>query len=211
MTDILGIVYDFVQTFAKADGADAYTDEQIVRGFQNLASPPRTTEFCTLTLLSAIKQGTDWQCWTNTKKTDPEPFEQHLSVVMDQMVQIDMCSAEPQVLPQVTLERAQALQLIANSNVATDFFEKQSNGTMTCLYAEDVQNLSGFDDTKTYTARYMIRLHLGVKAHTSVENDYFTSVRVRPMALDGSNISTPGQVTVGEVDTITRNLSKEDK
>ena len=46
---------------------------------------------------------------------------------------------------------------------------------------------SGFDETKTYTARYMLRIHLGMKAHAAYESDYFTKIAVRPMAVDGSN------------------------
>ena len=208
MTDILAITYDFVKSFAKGFDMPAYPDDHIVQGFQNMAALPHGThEFCTITLLNSIKHGTDWQYWTNFHKDDPEPFEQHLKAVIEDIVQIDMCSAEPYTQPQVTLERAQALQLAANSNLATEFYEHESGGDATCLFAEDVQNLTGFDETKTYTCRYMLRLHLGVKAHAAYETDYFTHVDVRPMALDGSDRTEPGAIHYGEVDTITRNLT----
>lgn len=206
MIDVLAITYDFVKSFAKGFDMPAYSDDHIVQGFQNMASlPPGTHEFCTITLLNSIKHGTDWHYWTNFHKDDPEPFEQHLKAVIEDIVQIDMCSAEPYTQPQVTLERAQALQLAANSNLATEFYEHESGGNATCLFAEDVQNLTGFDETKTYTCRYMLRLHLGVKAHAAYEADYFTHVDVRPMALDGSNLGTPGTILTGNIDVITRN------
>ena len=206
MIDVLAITYDFVQSFAKGFDVPAYPDDCIVQGFQNMAALPEGThEFCTITLLNSIKHGTDWQYWTNFRKDDPEPFEQHLKAVIEDIVQIDMCSAEPYTQPQVTLERAQALQLAANSNLATEFYEHESGGNATCLFAEDVQNLTGFDETKTYTSRYMLRLHLGVKAHAAYETDYFTHVDVRPMALDGSNLGTPGTILTGNIDVITRN------
>ena len=211
MIDVLAITYDFVQQFAKGFDMPAYPDTHIVQGFQNMAALPHGThEFCTITLLNSIKHGTDWQYWTNFRKDDPEPFEQHLKAVIEDIVQIDMCSAEPYTQPQVTLERAQALQLAANSNLATEFYEHESGGDLTCLYAEDVQNLSGFDETKTYTCRYMLRIHLGMKAHAAYETDYFTHVDVRPMAVDGSNLGTPGTILTGDVDVITQNLKKED-
>lgn len=211
MTDILAITYDFVQQFAKGFDMPAYPDTHIVQGFQNMAALPNGThEFCTITLLNSIKHGTDWQYWTNFRKDDPEPFEQHLKAVIEDIVQIDMCSAEPYTQPQVTLERAQALQLAANSNLATEFYEHESDGNATCLFAEDVQNLTGFDETKTYTCRYMLRLHLGIKAHAAYESDYFTKIAVRPMAVDGSNLGTPGTILTGDVDVVTQNLKKED-
>ena len=206
MIDVLAITYDFVKFFAKGFDMPAYPDDHIVQGFQNMATLPEGThEFCIITLLNSIKHGTDWQYWTNFHKDDPEPFEQHLKAVIEDIVQIDMCSAEPYTQPQVTLERAQALQLAANSNLATEFYEHESGGNATCLFAEDVQNLTGFDETKTYTCRYMLRLHLGVKAHAAYETDYFTHVDVRPMAVDGSNLGTPGTILTGNIDVITRN------
>lgn len=206
MIDVLATTYDFVKSFAKGFDMPAYPDDHIVQGFQNMATLPEGThEFCTITLLNSIKHGTDWQYWTNFRKDDPEPFEQHLKAVIEDIVQIDMCSAEPYTQPQVTLERAQALQLAANSNLATEFYEHESGGNATCLFAEDVQNLTGFDETKTYTCRYMLRLHLGIKAHAAYETDYFTHVDVRPMALDGSNLGTPGTILTGNIDVITRN------
>lgn len=211
MIDVLAITYDFVKSFAKGFDMPAYPDDHIVQGFQNMASLPEGThEFCTITLLNSIKHGTDWQYWTNFRKDDPEPFEQHLKAVIEDIVQIDMCSAEPYTQPQVTLERAQALQLAANSNLATEFYEHESDGNATCLFAEDVQNLTGFDETKTYTCRYMLRLHLGIKAHAAYESDYFTKIAVRPMAVDGSNLGTPGTILTGDVDVVTQNLKKED-
>ena len=211
MIDVLAITYDFVQQFAKGFDMPGYESEQIVQGFQNMASLPEGThEFCTITLLSSIKHGSDWHYWTNVRKTDPEPFEQHLKAVIEDIVQIDMCSAEPFTQPQVTQERAQALQLAANSNIATEFYEHESGGDLTCLYAEDVQNLSGFDETKTYSARYMLRLHLGMKAHAVYKSDYFIKIAVRPMAVDGSNLGTPGTILTGDVDVITQNLKKEE-
>ena len=208
MIDVLAITYDFVKSFAKGFDMPAYPDDHIVQGFQTMASLLEGThEFCTITLLNTIKHGTGWHYWTNVHKSDPEPFEQHIKAVIEYIIQVDMCSAEPFTQPQVTLERAQALQLAANSNLATEFYEHESGGDATCLFAEDVQNLTGFDETKTYTCRYILRLHLGVKAHAAYETDYFTHVDVRPMALDGSDRTEPGAIHYGEVDTITRNLT----
>ena len=143
-------------------------------------------------------------------KSDLEHFEQHIKAVIEYIIQVDMCSAEPFTQPQVTLERAQALQLAAGSNIGTEFYEHESGGDLTCLYAEDIQNLSGFDETKTYTSRYTLRIQLGMKARTAYESDYFTKIAVRPVAIDGSNLGTPGTILTGDVDVVTQNLKKED-
>ena len=116
------LVCKFVHEFAKGDGVPQYGERQFVQGFQNMANPPcGTHEFCTVSLLNSIRHGTGWHHWTNEKTSDPEPFEQHLEAVVEHVVQIDMCSAEPYVLPQVTAERAQILQLVAGSNIATEY------------------------------------------------------------------------------------------
>ena len=121
MIDIPTLVCKFVHEFAKGDGVPQYGKRQFVQGFQNMANPPcGTHEFCTVSLLNSIRHGTGWHHWTNEKTSDPEPFEQHLEAVVEHVVQIDMCSAEPYVLPQVTAERAQILQLVAGSNIATE-------------------------------------------------------------------------------------------
>ena len=212
MIDIPTLVCKFVHEFVKGDDVPQYSKSQIIQGFQNLANPPRGThEFCTVSLLNSIRHGTDWNHWTNEKISDPEPFTQRLEAVIEHMVQVDMCSAEPYVLPQVTAERAQILQLVAGSNIATEYFESATAGKLTCLYAEDAQNLAGFDETKSYTVRYMLRLHLAEKYDAHFANDYFTKIDIKPMALDGSDRTEPGAIHYGEVDTITRNISTKDK
>ena len=212
MIDIPTLVCKFVHEFAKGDGVPQYGERQFVQGFQNMANPPRGThEFCTVSLLNSIRHGTGWHHRTNEKTSDPEPFEQHLEAVVEHVVQIDMCSAEPYVLPQVTAERAQILQLVAGSNIATEYFENATGGRLTCLYAEDAQDLAGFDETKSYTRRYMLRLHLAEKYDAHFDSDYFTKIDIKPMALDGSDRTEPGAIHYGEVDTITRNISTKDK
>ena len=211
MIDVLAITYDFVKFFAKGFDMPAYPDDHIVQGFQNMATLPEGThEFCVITLLNSIKHGTGWHYWTNVLKSDPEPFEQHIKAVIEYIIQVDMCSAEPFTQPQVTLDRAQALQLAAGSNIGTEFYEHESGGDLTCLYAEDVQKLSGCDETKTYTCRYMLRIHLGMKAHAAYESDYFSKIAVRAMDVDGYNLGTPGTILTGDVDVVTQNLKKED-
>ena len=107
----------------------------------------------------------------------------------------------------MTAERAQILQLVAGSNIATEYFENVTGGKLTCLYAEDAQDLAGFDETKSYTRRYMLRLHLAEQYDAYFDSDYFTKIDIKPMALDGSDRTEPGAIHYGEVDTITRNLT----
>lgn len=208
MIDILGAVYDFVLAYAKSDDIPAYTEDQIVRGFQNMAAMPSGThEFCTLTLLETQRHGTDHEWYENAGTSDPDDMKRHLAEVLEHVVQLDFCSAEPFVLPQVTQQRANLIELLSGSSAATDFFESIADpdgnkGLLTCLYAEDVRNLSGWDETKTYTARYMTRLHLQERFEAALPVDYFTEIDIRPMASDGSNLETEGQLHYGESDVV---------
>lgn len=208
MIDILGAVYDFVLAYAKSDDIPAYTEDQIVRGFQNMAAMPENThEFCTITLLNTVRHGTNHEFYTNTADNTDETLKQHFQEVLEHVIQLDFCSAEPFVLPQITQARANIIELVAGSNQATDFFENypDENGNkdlITCLYAEDLQNLTGFDETKTYTARYMVRLHLQERFSAAFDVDYFNKIAIKPMALDGSNLSTGGELHYGEGDTV---------
>ena len=54
----------------------------------------------------------------------------------------------------------------------------------------------------------MLRIRLGMKAHAAYEADYFTKIAGRPMAVDGSNLGTPGTILTGDVDVVTQHLRK---
>ena len=82
----------------------------------------------------------------------------------------------PMQRQEITAERAQIIELLARSPTAVKFFAKYG---LSSLFAENVTNVTGWDETKNYTARYNVQLHLGQRFNVATDADFFTSVNVR--------------------------------
>ena len=94
MTDILSAVYDYVLKYAcdVSNDINPYTENQIVRGWQNSATlPPNTNEFCIITDLTTSAHG-----------TTPEFFDSdnvcQLQRTIEHVIQLDFLSSEVQQL-----------------------------------------------------------------------------------------------------------------
>lgn len=171
MIDVLGIVFDFVQTFAcNPPNVPAYTNEQIIRGQLNATVPPEMTEIASIVHLGTVRHGTTAESLPDNKSlADIQETAEHI-------VQIDLYSMEPVTPQERTIERAQVLEMIARSHRGADFFK----GTgLQLLYADDVSNSPVWDDTKNYTAHYTMRLHLEQTITRRMQTDYFTGLNVR--------------------------------
>lgn len=157
MIDILGAVYDFVLAYAwRDDDCPQLKPDQIVRGWQNSGTLPRqTSEFCVLTLRQSVTHGKP----IARRKVTDDDYHRAITKLVDHTVQVDFCSAEPFVLPQVTKLRADLLDAVAYSPEAVEFFQGISPN-LNCNYGDGVTDLSYFDGDKLYTARYMVTLHL---------------------------------------------------
>lgn len=181
MSDPLGVVYQFIRDFAYQEGESSpLSENQVIRGWQNLAYLPKdTTEFCVLTLRDGARQGSNVYQFTD----DGEDMNMHVMKNLDLIVQVDFNSAEPYVDPIVTRNRAEIVEQLINSYVGPKYF-KDKDENLSVLYAEDVKNLSGLDETKTMTARYMVMLHLSQRIDKHLPIDYFTSVHIKTENVD---------------------------
>lgn len=206
--DILGAVYDFVQTYAwqpSDERSKQYTDEQIVRGIQNAAVLPHdTVEFCVLTLTQTIRHGTNVERYAVQVGEGEEPtYKDQYREKLEHIIQIDFCSAEPYQDQEVTAERASIIEMLSRSHIATSFFKTKYN-TLNCLYSEDVQNMTRWDDTKNYTSRFSVRLHLEEILLREITSEYFTQIDVKtaPAHAETERENQPGFVLTENVDNL---------
>lgn len=174
MVDVLGVVYDFIKTYACAgDGSApvAYTDDQIIRGVQNATVAPEVTDFAVITHAGTVRHGTTLEGWPDMSGTSVD------RELIEHIVQVDLYSAEPYTAQEVTCTRAQYLEMIARSARGVAFFEARG---LSLLYADDLTQRASWDDTKNYTACYSTRLHISeIVTRTTTGDDYFTALNVQ--------------------------------
>ncbi len=164
--DILAAVYEFVKAYAyNPEDADSkqLTADQIIRAGLNDAPVVSTsTELCIIAHVSTIRHGTNHYQYEYDQSQ--ESYKERAS------------EAEPMQKQEITAERAQIIELLARSPTAVKFFAKYS---LSSLFAENVTNVTGWDETKNYTARYNVQLHLGQRFNVATDADFFTRVNVR--------------------------------
>ena len=173
MIDVLDAVYDFVLACAYDQDIPQYTEDQIIRGWQNDATlPPETQEFCIISELNTVRHGTN---------EETAFIDDHVNFyeTIEHVIQLDFYSPEQLY----ARGRANIIELLARSRVATTFF-KAANPDLTCLYADDPRNLTGLDDTKSFVARYQLTLHLEERAKLEIPTDYFTSINIHTENVD---------------------------
>ena len=171
MIDVIGAVYDFVKAYAN-NGTDvpAYTGDQIVRGVLNASVAPSVTDFAVITHTGTIRHGT-------TVETFPDALgKSEMQETVEHVVQVDFYSLEPLTKQEVTINRAQCLEMCARSHHGVTYFKAYS---LDLMYAENVTNKPLWDETKNYTSCYSVRLHLGETLTKTVQDDYFDALRVR--------------------------------
>ena len=157
MLDVLNAVYDFIYAYSKNENVPQFSENQIIRGWQNSAVlPQESQDFCVFSEINTIRHGTNEE-----------------SLIIEHLIQIDFYSLNPFI----ARSRANLIELLDFTRVATDFFKK-INKSLTCLYAEDVRNLTGLDETKSFLARYQVVIHLEERLNQAIQTDYFTNVNL---------------------------------
>lgn len=171
MIDILGAVYDFVKAYA-CNGTDvpAYTDNQIIRGVLNASVAPDVTEFAVITHTGTIRHGTTVETLPDAKSNS------EIMETVEHIVQVDFYSMEPVTAQEVTINRAQCLEMCARSHHGVTYFKAYN---LDLMYADNVTARPLWDETKNYTSCYTVRLHLSETLHKTVADDYFDAIRVR--------------------------------
>lgn len=164
MTDVLGVMYDFVRAFSwRSADVPKLRRDQVLRGWQNLATlPADTPEFCVISLVRSVRHG--FPC--NTPKVTAKCYEAQLSTVMEHVVQADFCSASPVIDADVTRLRADLLHTVCCGRAAYDFIQGQSRD-LAMLYADDVQSAAFLDPDSSYSARYFFQMHITERIYTN--------------------------------------------
>ena len=167
MLDVLNAVYDFIYAYSKNENVPQFTENQIIRGWQNSAVlPQESQDFCVFSEINTIRHGTNEESLIIDNNVI-------FYETLEHVIQIDFYSLNPFI----ARSRANLIELLAFTRVATDFFKK-INKSLTCLYAEDVRNLTGLDETKSFLARYQVVIHLEERLNQAIQTDYFTNVNL---------------------------------
>ena len=157
MEDVLGAVNDFILTYCKTDTLPALEQNQIVRGWQNLASalPANSREYVILTLLSMERHGTNAHIY---KETSSGGLVQTIARLGEHMVQVDFCCSYPDQNEEVARTRADLLEMLSRDALAVDFYKAYG---FSILYADGIRPLPFLDpETKQWIARYTVTIHL---------------------------------------------------
>ena len=166
--DVLGIVYQFLDsTLSPAPSA-------IVRGWQNRAALPASSSVVIITLLEAVRHGTN----VHTRQI-PEGagLTDTLSMLTEYVVQVDFCGTDEEKVV------AQAAQLVAfgRDAVATDFFKTYN---LRPLYAENARALPFENEARQWVTRYSVTLRLAGWVNLPRTIDAFDAVTIATENVD---------------------------
>lgn len=164
MVDVLGAVYDFITTALSPPPVN------VVRGWQNRAALPDSSEFVVLTLISAPRRGTNVHEWTQNDG-GPDSIIESVSMLSELVVQVDFCGLDAATV----MGYATQLVMLARDAVAVDFFAGYG---LSCLYADNPLSLPYSNELDQWVTRYAVQLHLSVWSGIPVQRDYFDSVTV---------------------------------
>ena len=173
MRDILGAVNDFILAYVGYNEVPLLTQDQIVVGWQNVAAalPKNTQEYAVLTLLQAIRHGTNVRMRQNAE--GDTGMVETIAHATEHIVQVDFCCASPQMIEEVARTRAEILETLTRDRVAVDFYKSYG---MTSCYAEDVHQLPFQNESEQWEARYMVTLHLSGYTATNVDLKTFEAI-----------------------------------
>ena len=200
--DALDAVYDLVKKYAynPSDTASVQlADDQIIRAdLNNAIATDSTTEMCIISHNGTIRHGTNHYDYA-TDKTDTEKFLESTCELLEHIITIDFLCAEPLQKQEVTAERAQIIELLSRSPKLNDFLKSYG---FSVLYADNVTIVTSWDDTKNYTIKYSVKLHIGQAFIYASESDYFTGLRVRSASAHNpeTRVNIPGKLQTECVD-----------
>lgn len=170
--DVYTAAYDFAQAFA----LPALPPENIIHGWQNRNHLPETTnEYAVITVLDTKRRGTNVQTFTFNPATQEDGILVSSTLVICG-VQCDFCANDD-----TARQRAQSLELVSRSPMATDFFAPYG---ISPLYAEDVRDLSFVDGSEQFVQRFTVALHLSFWASIAAGVGWFDRVNLYTENID---------------------------
>lgn len=155
--DDLAAVYSFVQAFT------GMSPDRIYQGYNRNIVLPKSQDYCVIEIDELERRGTNIQTWTDTGTT--------LKRLLDFSVIIDFIGYEQQTVS----DRAAALEIVARSLEARDFFKAYS---LAPLYASH-EYLPMVDDTNNYTHRYRVKLRLAKYEQVTLSTETAKEARLK--------------------------------
>ena len=165
--DVLGCVYRFVLEHAYdrvGTTLPQLKPNQILRGWQSLATRPRTSEYCLITNTLQERHGTPIHHYQPNNDNDMGDLT--VQQLIKHRVQVDFFnhSTNPAIDP--ARERAFIVTALANSTEGAGIFLGY-NPLISLLYSEEMLCMNEVDMSHQLCQRYSVILHLTeIKGHT---------------------------------------------
>ena len=164
-------IYEAVGRFLLKYAVPAVPQENIYKGFKNrVALPKGTNEYIIMTLLNQVRHGTNVDTYSATGLPVTADGINTTKQLVELAVQIDCYSDSHD-----GRQRATAIEMMARSPHGVQFFNQFG---MSCLYADDVRDLTGVTDADQFVYRYMTTLHLTYWAQIDQTLPWFDAVDV---------------------------------
>ena len=163
--DILGAVYGVLTEKLGIDG------NIIVRGWQNSASLPNSTEYVVLTLLTAKRHGTNVHKWQGLLDSVSD-ISETAYMLAEHTVQVDFCGTDEQAV----MQRAAQFAILARDGAAVDYLKAQG---ILPLYAEDIRSMPFTNEQRQWEVRYIVTWHLECWHSVTFPRDAFTNVDIQ--------------------------------
>lgn len=164
-------IYEAVGRFLLKYAIPAVPQENIYKGFKNRVSLPKgTNEYIIMTVLNHTRHGTNVYSFdASAAQTGADGIDTTKELI-EVEVQVDCYSDSD-----AGRQRATAIEMMARSPYAVRFFNQFG---MSCLYADDVRDLTGVTDADQFVYRHMTTLHLTYWAEIAQELPWFDAVNV---------------------------------
>lgn len=164
-------IYEAVGRFLLKYAIPAVPQKCIYKGYNNRVSLPKgTNEYIVMTILNQVRHGTTIDTFDASKAAINEDGTEVARELVEVAVQIDCYSDSD-----AGRQRATAIELIARTSYAPQFFHQYG---MSCLYADDVRDLTDVTDANQFVYRHMTTLHLTYNAVIGQKLPWFDAVNV---------------------------------
>lgn len=164
-------IYEAVGRFLLKYAVPSVSQDCIIKGFQNrIALPKGTNEYIIMTVLNHVRHGTNVYEFDARKVSQDQDGAEITKELVEVEVQIDCYSDSD-----AGRQRATAIEMMVRSPYAVQFFKQFG---MSCLYADDVRDLTGVTDSDQFVYRHMVTLHLTYTSVISQKLPWFDAVNV---------------------------------
>lgn len=158
--DVLGAVSRFVSAYAhEAPEIPRLAERQIIRGWNAFTILPNDGEYCIITQTNSKRLA--YNAYTkqlNHYQDNTEIGTITLLKSIEHTIQVDFIGSSS-VSNEVVFARANALEIVANSMYAAQFFKK-INPNLSLLYADDIVSIGEMGNEHAVRSKHSIVLHI---------------------------------------------------